>query len=212
MEFSKARVRRSSKLDARLRGLSLRNKEVGSFDVFTGKMAVYLLLGWRALTEAVSALKLEHHGEGRRWGGVVARENYESKGVPWGQLQKTWKRFKRVMGRGHHFPSAPQRSCNWRRTTPVTAWDAEQRAWSQQVRGAYSVIEKLRRRRDVWSSGYCSDWARKSFLAKDQYSCNIAWCACLLVFAVFKIQYYQSRWHLIYRRWKIMHWFSNAFS
>lgn len=33
---------------------------------------------------------------------------------------------------------------------------------------------ELRCRRDVWSSGYCSDWARKSFLAKNQYSFNIA--------------------------------------
>lgn len=165
MEFSKAWVRWSSTLDARLRGLSLRNKEAGSFNVFTGKTAVCLLLGRRALTEAVSTLKLEHHGEGGRWGGVVVRENYESKGVPWWQLWKTWKGLKRVMGRGHHFPSVPQRSCSWRRISPVTAWDAEQRARSQQVRGTYSVIEKLRCRRDVWSSGYCSDWARKSFLA-----------------------------------------------
>ena len=186
MEFSKAWVRRSKQY-TRCQAERAILKEQGSreFQCVHKKNGSVPPVGRRMLAGAVSTLKLEHRGEGGRWGGVVVRENYESKGEPWWQLWKTWKGLERVTGRGQHFPSVPWRLRSCRRTTPVTAWDAEQRARSQQVGGTCSVIEKLRRRRDVCSSGYCSDWARKSFLAKDQYPCNTAQCACLPVSGVF---------------------------
>lgn len=65
----------------------------------------------KELTEAVSTLKLEHHGEGGRW--WLSDRIMKARECHGDNLGRHERVFKGSWARGHHFPSMPQRSCSW---------------------------------------------------------------------------------------------------